>query len=179
MSLLRMLGLGADTDSEPTAETGSDTLERIAAALERFGPERARYIASFAFTLSRVANADLNITADESRVMREIVLDSGLDESEASLVVEMAKERTILFGATQGFSVTREFNRMASREDKLALLDCLFAVSAADQTITGEEERVIRGIADELHLTRKDYTATRLRYRDRLSVFQNRGKADA
>jgi len=174
-----MLGIATDSETEQTTDTGSDTLDRIAGALERFGAERARYIASFAFTLSRVAHADLDISEDESRVMREIVLEHGLDESEASLVVEMAKEHTVLFGSTQGFSVTREFNKMASREEKLALLDCLFAVCAADHTITGDEENEIRKINDELHLTRKEYTATRLTYRDHLSVFQNPGGKDA
>ena len=182
MSLLRMLGFATDSEmseTEETADSGSGTLNRIATALERFGPERARYVASFAFTLSRVAHADLDISEDESRVMREIVLEHGLDESEASLVVEMAKEHTVLFGATQGFSVTREFNQMASREEKLVLLDCLFAVCAADHTITGEEEKEIHKINEELHLTRKDYMATRLNYRDQLSIFQNPGGSDA
>jgi uncharacterized tellurite resistance protein B-like protein len=174
-----MLGFATDSETEQTVDTGSDTLTRIAGALERFGPERARYVASFAFTLSRVANADLDISEEESEVMREIVLKHGLDESEASLVVEMAKEHTVLFGSTQGYSVTREFNQMASREEKLALLDCLFAVCAADHTITGEEENEIRKINDELHLTRKEYTATRLNYRDHLSIFQIPSENDA
>jgi uncharacterized tellurite resistance protein B-like protein len=176
MSLLRMLGLAPDSDTEETAETGSDTLERIASALERFGPERALFMASFAYTLSRVAHADLDISDDETRVMREIVLEHGkLDDAEASLVVEMAKEHTVLFGATEGYSVTREYNQRATHEQKLALLDCLFAVSAADHLITAEEEREIRKIADELHLTRKDYTATRLTYRNHLSIFKDSG----
>lgn len=179
MSLFRMLGLAMDSRADPAVDTGSDTLERIAGALERFGPERARYLASFAFTLSRVAHADLHISEDESKVMRELLLNYGLDDSEASLVVEMAKEHTVLFGSTQGFSVTRELNRMAGREEKLALLDCLFAVCAADRTITGEEEKEIRKIADELHLTRREYTAIRLKYRDQLSIFKKPGEKDS
>ncbi|MHC4181362.1 MAG: tellurite resistance TerB family protein [Planctomycetota bacterium] len=174
MSLLRLLGLAPEKETAAPSETGSETLERIAAALERHGPDRARFIASFAYTLSRVAHADLDISDDETRVMRQIVLEhAGLDEAEASLVVEIAKEHTVLFGATQGFLVTREYNKRATREDKIALLDCLFAVCAADHTITSEEEKEIRKISDELLLTHKDYIATRLNYRDRLSVFQN------
>jgi uncharacterized tellurite resistance protein B-like protein len=127
-----------------------------------------------------VAHADLDISDEETLVMREIVLDhGGLDESEASLVVEMAKEHTVLFGATQGFVVTREYNKRATQEQKLALLDCLFAVCAADHTITGEEEKEIRKISDELLLTHKDYIATRLKYRDHLSVFQDRPGGDS
>ena len=56
------------------------------------------------------------------------------------IVVQMAKTQNQLFGSTEDYLVTREFERMASREQKLALLDCLFAVAAADR-LTRDYER--------------------------------------
>ena len=61
---------------------------------------------------------------------------------------------------------------LASREEKVALLDCLFAVSAADESVSTTESNVIRQIADELKLDHRDYADARSRNRDRLSVFR-------
>ena len=63
MSLLKYLGLG---DSLPRSEESgeTETVRRIAAQLDRLDPEMAKYLASFAYVLARVANADMKI--DES-----------------------------------------------------------------------------------------------------------------
>jgi uncharacterized tellurite resistance protein B-like protein len=97
---------------------------------------------------------------------------AGLPEEQAILVVQMAKSQNLLFGGTENYLVTKELNRLASREEKLALLDCLFAVSAADESITTSEDSVIRQIADELLLEHRDYIDVRRRFRDRLAVLR-------
>ena len=48
---------------EETQET--ETVRKIIAELDRIEPEKARYIASFAYILGRVAHADLGISEEE------------------------------------------------------------------------------------------------------------------
>jgi len=84
----------------------------------------------------------------------------------------MAKTQAILFGGTENYLVTREFNRLATREEKLALLRCLFAVSASDDSISVMEDNEIRRIADELRLTHEDFIAARSEFRKYLSVLR-------
>ena len=84
----------------------------------------------------------------------------------------MAKIHNELFGGTDNYLVTREFDQHATREEKLALLDCLYAVSSADRSISTSEDSEIRVIAGELHLNRNDYLQVRSRYRDRLEVLR-------
>ena len=67
---------------------------------------------------------------------------------------------------------------MATHEQKLALLDCLFAVSAADVSISTIEDNVIRQIAAELRLEHKDFISVRSRYRDHLAVLQDPRESD-
>ena len=133
MSILEFLGLSSATDgreSGSAAETA--TVRQIVDELDHLPPERARYVASFAYVLSRVAHADMEITEEETRAMERLVVKYGeLPEEQAVIVVQMAKTQNLLFGGTENYLVTREFNRIASREDKLALLRCLFGVSAA------------------------------------------------
>ena len=102
-----------------------------------------------------------------------------MPEDQVIIVVQMAKTQSLLFGGTENFLVTREFNRIASREEKLALLDCLFAVSAADETVTTVEDNVVRQISDEMMLDRSDFIGVRSRYRDHLGVLKQDPPPDA
>ena len=170
MSILKFLKL----DSERTytsAET--ETVRKIASALDQLEPDRAKFIAAFAYLLGRVARADLIITPDETAVMERIVMQqAGLPEEQAVLVVQMAKTQNVLFGGTENFLVTREFNRIATPEQKIALLHCLFAVSAADESISTIEDNEVSQIADELRIEHRDFIAVRSRFRDYLAVLR-------
>ena len=138
-----------------------------------WSPERARYIAAFAYILSRVARADMNISEVETREMENQVSRlSQLPAEQAVLVVQIAKTQATLFGGTENFLVTQEFNRMATVEQKLSLLQCLFAVAAADKVISSVEDREIRLINDELQLTHDQYISTRYNFREYLAVLK-------
>jgi uncharacterized tellurite resistance protein B-like protein len=171
MSILKFLGLDPTRTASESADT--ETVRRIVAALDRLEPDRARHIAVFAYILSRVARADLIISDTETRAMEEIVERvGGLTPELSILVVQMAKTQSILFGGTENYLVTREFNRLATREDKLALLRCLFAVSASDESVSVKEDNEIRRICSELRLTHSDFISVRSEFRDKLSVLQ-------
>ena len=86
----------------------------------------------------------------------------------------MAKAQNLLFGGTENFLVTREFNKMTTREQKLALLACLFEVSASDDSISTAEDSEIRQIAAEINLEHRDFIAVRYAFRDRLSVLKKK-----
>jgi len=172
LSLLRFLGLGRDR-AAPQSGGESATVRRIAARLERLDPEKARLLAAFAFVLARVANADLEIDADETLEMeRRVSAVAGLSEEEAALAVEIAKSQNRLLGGTENYVVTREFRAAATPEQRLELISCLFAVAAADGTISTTENNEINAIADELGLARSDVSDLRSRYRDKLGVLQ-------
>ncbi len=157
--------------SEDTA--GTDTVRRIAAELEALPADRARYVAAFAYVLSRVAHADLDISRDETREMEEIVRRLGrLPEEQAVLVVEIAKSQARLFGGTENYLVTRELGEMATPEQKQEVLDCLFAVSAADDSISTAEESQIRQIASELGFSHKEYVQARSAWSDKREVLR-------
>jgi len=96
----------------------------------------------------------------------------GLPEELAVIVVQMAKTQNQLFGGTENYLVTREFERIATREQKLALLECLFAVTAADENISTAEDNVINQISSELKLSHADYIAARSHFRQYLAVLK-------
>jgi uncharacterized tellurite resistance protein B-like protein len=172
MSILRFLGLGRGPDEPAEGEFSSsaEAMRGVVERLERLDPERARYVAHFAYILGRVANADLEVTEVETRAMeREVRALGGLDEAEAVLVVEIAKSQHRLFGATDSFSITRDFATLATPEQKRELLHCLFAVSAADENVSGVEENEIRRILRELDLPHEDFIAARASYAEHIA----------
>jgi uncharacterized tellurite resistance protein B-like protein len=170
MSLFSFLGLGRPSGG---AETETEAVRRIASALERLEPEAARYLARFAYVLGRVARADLDVSSEETAAMERIVMERGaLPEAQAVLVVQIAKSQNALFGGTDNYLVTREFAATATREQKVALLQCCFAVSASDGDVSPAEDDEIRGIASELGLDHEDFIAARSAYREFLSVLK-------
>ena len=168
MSILERLGLRRAQSSGD-----GDAVHRIASELDAMEPAAARHLALFAFLLARVANVDQDISDAETRQMERVVeAFGGLSASQAALVVTIAKAQNRLFGETQNFLAAREFRDTATEQQKHELLHCLFAVSAADDTITVVEEETVRAISRELLLTNDEYLAIRSEYRDKRAVFK-------
>jgi uncharacterized tellurite resistance protein B-like protein len=172
MSLWTWLGLdvpGTVDDAEGVAE-----IERSLAGLE---PARAHYVACFAYILTRGARADLQITDGEARSMERIVAErGGIPPEQAAVVVDIARIQALRSGGTDDYLVTRQFNAIASHEQKLALLDCLFAVTASDESILTVEDNEIRNIANELKIDHPEYIAVRSRHVRYLRALRERGR---
>jgi uncharacterized tellurite resistance protein B-like protein len=170
-SLLRSwLGVERDTHGET-----HDALRDLLDALDRLEPDRARYLARFAYLLGRVAHADQHVSADETKVMETLVAREGqLPDDQAMLVIGLAKTSSLLFGGSDDFIVARDFAASASYEQKLALLRCLFAVSAVENNISIAEEREIQRIARELRIEQGDVIKVRLDYQSHLPGLSRR-----
>ena len=157
----------------PGSPAETATVRRIVARLEAMPPAEARFLAAFAYVMSRAANADLEISEDETGVMEQFVIQHGhLDEPQAILVVEMAKLQARTQGGTEDYVVTREFREISTPEQRLDLLRCCFAIEAADGTITAEEASVSNQIARELDIEAHDLNRIRDEYHEQLSSVQ-------
>lgn len=146
-----------------------EALRDVLDALDRLEPERARHLAAFAYLLGRIAHADQHVSAEETRAMEDHVAHEGqIPREQAMLVVGLAKTSNLLFGGTANFLVAREFAKNASYEQKLALLRCLFAVSASEGRISVAEENEIQRMARELKVEHSDLVKLRLAHREHL-----------
>ncbi len=80
-------GRGATERPAASRRGDTETVRRIVSELEALDPARARFLAAFAYVLSRVAHADSHISEDETEKMREIVQTLGhLPDAQALLV---------------------------------------------------------------------------------------------
>jgi uncharacterized tellurite resistance protein B-like protein len=157
--------LGLDAAREEDIAPLRETLD----ALDHLAPERARFLAAFAYLLGRVAHADQHVSPEETRAMEALVQEhGGLSQEQAMVVVQLAKTSNLLFGGTANFLVAREFSALAGYEQKLALLRCLFAVSVTDAAISTAEEGEIHRIANELRIDRADLVNLRVAHQQHL-----------
>jgi uncharacterized tellurite resistance protein B-like protein len=159
-----------------SADAGThDALRDLLEALDKLEPERARYLARFAYLLGRVAHADQQVSAEETRVMESLVArEGGLPPDQAMLVVGLAKTSSLLFGGSDDFIVARDFAATATYDQKLALVRCLFALSAAENNISIAEEREIQRIARELRVEFDDVVKMRLDFQQHLPGLSRR-----
>jgi uncharacterized tellurite resistance protein B-like protein len=157
--------LGLENVETPESAPLRATLD----ALDHLEPDRARHLAAFAYLLGRVARADQHVSPEETRAMDALVQqEGGLNADQAMVVVQLAKSSNVLFGGTADFMVAREFAKLATYDEKLALLRCLFAVSATDASISLAEEGEIHRIANELRIEPKDLIAARVAHKRHL-----------
>ena len=164
--VLRWLGI-------EQAPATPDVVDRIARVLERMDQRRARYLAAFAYLLGRVADAD-DGTSDEERslMLRFVATEGSLGPEETATVVTLALDEFRRVGGTHNLIVAREFASMATFEERLGLLRCLFAVSAADDSVTVSEDNEIRRISLELKIEHADFIHARTEVREHLAVLR-------
>lgn len=180
MSLFQsMFGIG-NAPAAPTAPAAAQTaqapvgdteaVQRIAARLGALPPDRARYVAAFAYLLARTAHVDLAISdAEATEMTRLIGDDGGLDPETAALIVDLAGTRVERFGATDDYVVTREFKSISTAEQRSHLLRCCLLVAAADSSIDAEESWLVNRLAEELDVPRAELNRVRAEFTDRIA----------
>jgi uncharacterized tellurite resistance protein B-like protein len=174
MALRRFLpGAAAPDRPFPTDASDTATVRRIAGELDALPVERARFLAAFAYILTRAAAADLDISHTELRAIERLVAEhGGLPEPQAVLVAQIAHHQSLLYSGTEDYLVTRQFRELASPPDRIALLRCCYIVGAADDTITAHESNALQQIAKELDIDRADVNAIRNEFAPKLTAIQ-------
>jgi tellurite resistance protein len=165
----------AETALTTAATTAGETatVRRIVARLEAMPAEQARFVASAAYTLARAANADLEISDEETSAIEVALRSKGtLDEPTAVLVTEMAKLQAKTVGGTEDYVVTREFRNLSSIDQRLEVLRACYTIAAVNGTISAEENGVINEIAREFDLDPAAVNTVRADFHDRLSAVQ-------
>lgn len=168
--LRRLLGRADLQPPDPV----TDSVRRIAPELQSLPARDARLLAAFAYVLARVAFADRHVADEEVSEMERLVREyGGLEPDRAAIVVGLATAQATEHGGTENYLVTREFRELSTREERIALVRCLFGVAAADHRITETENHQIIQVASEIGLAREEVLAIRQAFRDRLEVLRD------
>ena len=167
--LLTTLGLRTDGPPGPA----DSFLGRLHAQLARLGGERLEFLAGFAGQLARVANAEGGISAAEATAMTEQLTAQGrLAATDAAVVVDVLRHEFEVLRSAEPHLLNRAINAHAAPEEKQVVIDCLYAVAAADHLVSDVEEQEIRRVAEALLVPHGALMAIRARYKDRLEALR-------
>lgn len=141
----------ADELAAADAAPATDGIRRISAEIETLPAEELRFVAGYSYVLARVALADHDVNEAELTLMERALTDVGhLTEAQAVLVVEVARNMAVLYGATEDFVVTREFAASSTRAQREDLLRTAFTIGLADHDLSAVESSVLDEIGKEL-----------------------------
>jgi uncharacterized tellurite resistance protein B-like protein len=108
--------------------------------------------------------------------MKQLIIEEGrVSAGEAEAIVRLALDDNRRFGGTHNLIVTRELADVTTAEQRLGILRCLFAMSAADASVQVVEDNEIRRITQELKIEHADFVRARMEVREHLAVLRSRG----
>ena len=146
-----------------------------ASLYDTFGDKRALFLAALERYVREVNRANLAIlqsdgpAADALRGYFSTLVALSSDEGRLGcMLANTAVEAEALHGSTDDHLVARAFRDMTSNEERLKLLRCLYAVAAADETITTAEDNEIFDIATAIGVSRLDVIAIRSEWKQYL-----------
>jgi len=169
MPLLRLLGLGTPDQTEASAGLSAAVRERLA----HLPPARAEFTAAFAGLLMRVAHADSEVSPEEDAALRRLVDEhAGLTAEECEAVAALVTAHLESMAGIDYAELTRTMNTHASKDEKLHLIDCLYAVATADDLVSVVEDEEVKAVARALMLSHRELIEVRRRYSDQLEVIR-------
>ena len=159
----------------PPSDGAGDTatVRRIVAKLEAMPPDQARFLAAAAYTLARAANADLDISDEETAAIERELQDQRVDrrgdrgprDRDGQAPGEDRRRHRGLRGDPR-------VQELADEAQRVAVVRACFAVMAANGTISAEETAVINQIAEELDIDEDVLRSIRADYHEKFSAVQ-------
>jgi uncharacterized tellurite resistance protein B-like protein len=152
MWILKWLRLGKAERAQAMPESASfSKLFRVLDGIDAQDHDEAQYLAAFAYLLGRVAFSDGFISAVEIDQMKQILTArSTLNFMQVALVIDIAKFEAVTSKGEDGQDVTALFARITDDAQKREMVDCLYAVAAADEVIHASEEAMVQRISAEV-----------------------------
>jgi uncharacterized tellurite resistance protein B-like protein len=124
--------------------------------------DAARLDLAVAALLVEVLRADYDVAPQErQQVIVSVSRLLGLDATMSAALVAEAERH--IDRSHDLYQFTSQLNRSWSEEDKLQLLEALWRVAAADETVHKYEEHLIRRVADLLHVPHSGFIRAKLR----------------
>jgi uncharacterized tellurite resistance protein B-like protein len=129
--------------------------------------DRIYFICLVGTLMATIAQVDGQFDPAEKKALQRCLVDQfDLKGKELTLLFEVVAEQ-----ARQGFDfheVATELNRVASHNDHIHLMECLFEVAIADGTMAHDETEEIRRISKALHIPHKIFIEHKVRALDKI-----------
>src|SRR6185295_11598389 len=101
-----------------------------------------------------------------------VTANAGLTPEESTAVAEIVVHQASALAGIDYALLSRTFNDIGTVADKERLVDCLYAIATADDTVSVIEDDEIHRVARALLVTHAQLIAIRTRYREKLEVLR-------
>ncbi len=129
--------------------------------------EQLYFICLVGTLMAAVAHVDDHFDPAEKKALKRCLTSQfSLKGKELTLLFEVVEEQ-----ARQGFDfheVATELNRVASYNDRIHLMECLFEISTADGEMVHEEAEEVRRITKALRIPHKTFIEYKVRALDKI-----------
>jgi len=122
--------------------------------------------AAAAVLMVSVVRADRASRQDEHRALGDAVGQALALDAETAAVVMRAAEEAIARGVSFA-AILQKLEAGCSVSQKRRLVEALWRIAFADAELAGQEEYLVRKIADQLNLTTADLVETKIRAREK------------
>jgi uncharacterized tellurite resistance protein B-like protein len=120
----------------------------------------ARIRLAVAVLLIEIAESDFEQAPEEKSAILEVIeRQFQLDSQAARKLMELAEQEHAQ--SIDYFQFTSLINKHYTREHKIKVIEALWRVAFADRQLHHYEEHVIRRLADLIHVSHKDFMATK------------------
>lgn len=123
--------------------------------------EQSKLLAAVALMVEIIAVDDEQHETEKSMLRHILTSRFNTSQHDAEQLIEQAEQAHE--DSTDFFRFTSEINREFSAEEKIDLIESLWQLAWADEHIHELEQHVIRRLANLLHVSHKDFIATKLR----------------
>jgi len=172
INLFDILGISRTSPDREELEKGT-LFRELEKCFSDLTEQEIKFIAGFSGLLGRVALADMILEEEELEKIRQILnRETSISAARVDRIVNLLKMNADEYFGSENVYYTRLINASSDKKQKMDVLNALFAVAAANESVSAEEEAEMKLIADGLRLTHPEYIDVRLKYRDKLDIFK-------
>jgi uncharacterized tellurite resistance protein B-like protein len=171
MNLWKIFGIDKKTRSEDP-ELG-ELFDGMEAILQDVAENDIKYVTGFSGLLGKVAYADMEISEDEVAKMQSVLSSTLLlKDAQVGSIIEMLQKHSVQLCSIEDYRYVRMINEVCDNEQKMELIEAMFAVAAADETVSSEEDSAIYVVSKGIGLSHKDFVTVRARFKNYLEVLK-------
>lgn len=138
--------------------------KRIAPATESGDTTQHRLQVATAAMLIEMARADFDVHPEEIEQVKQAVQTTfGLSQADTEELIRLAQEEAKQ--ATDYYQFTSLINKGFSQKEKIQVVELMWQVAYADGHMDKYEDHLVRKLANLMHVSHKDFIATKHRAR--------------
>ena len=137
--------------------------------LEGYSDEDVVFITGLSGLLGKVAFSDGEISKEEiDEIFKVLSKNCSLNEKLYQAVLSILQSHVPELLGIEDYRYLRIINDNCSRQQKLELLENLYLVAAANESISSDEDNSVAIISKGLKLTNDEFIEVRLKFKDKL-----------